>query len=421
MSHSLRAVDIPAYFAMTFLRPRLSPVLTRRGVLHENHIQSFAHRVIRGIVIRWVMGYTLLASGLDAYGMTRIFKSGSQDVPLIEYAEILRLGEGTNGDSILFGSISAIAVDGAGHIFVGERQDPKVYVYSDEGKHLTTIGRRGGAPGEFSAITGVYAGPADSLYVFDGWDRERLTVYKPQSHQLAYTVPIQRSEWGTAAELLGVTSESLVFRYYRSTDVGTENERRFADVSLVDWNGAIVSDRLLTVEQEEIFMVVMPRGVRALANPFGRASTVRLSANHTLYSGWNDAIEIAVRSLDGTILHQIIYPQPPLSVTRTDRREALARGSDEMRDRLAAGDLHNTWPVYETFVVDDRGAVWLRLVEQDEEERASWLIVDVNGEATGEAVLPATFDISVVRSGRFYGSGLNESGAPIVVGYEILD
>lgn len=406
---------------MTILQPRLSPALARRGALHENHIKSFARQVIRGIVIGWVVGCTLLVSGLDAYGMTRNIKSESQDVPLIEYAEILRLGEGANGDSILFGSISAIAVDGAGRIFVGERQDPKVYVFSDEGKHLTTIGTRGGAPGEFSAITGVYAGPADSLYVFDGWDRERLTVYEPQSHQLAYTVPIQRSERGNAAELLGATSESLVFRYYRSTDVGTEDERRFADVFLVDWNGVIVSDRLLTIEQEEIFMVVMPRGARALAFPFGRASTVRLSRHQTLYSGWNDAIEIAVRSLDGTILHQVTYPQPPLSVTRTDRREALARGSDAMQDRLAAGDLHDTWPVYETFVVDDRGAVWLRLVEQDEEESASWLIIDVNGEVMGEAVLPATFDISVVRSGRIYGSGLNDSGAPIMVAYEILD
>ncbi len=366
------------------------------------------------------MAITLLICGADAYGMTCSIEGGSQDIPGIEVVEFMRLGEEANGDSILFGSIAAVAVNGAGRVFVGERQDPKVYVFSEDGRLLTTLGSRGDAPGEYSAISNIHSGPADSLFVYDSWDLD-LTVYEPQQYRFAYTLSIQRGGPGSAQELLGFTSESLVFRYGRSTGQGTENQRRFSDVRLVDWNGDIISETLLTVEQGEDFVTVTPEFRRNEALPFGRSSTIRMSAQHALYSGWNDAIDIKVRSLDGAALREFAYPQRPRSVTPADRRAALARGSDEMRARLAASDLYETWPVYETFVVDDRGAVWLRLVEDDDDEWTSWLVIDSNGRATGTAVLPATFDLSVVQSGRIYGSDRNDSDDPIVVGYEILD
>ena len=368
----------------------------------------------------WVLAVTLLICGADAYGMTCSIERGSQDLPGIEVVEFMRLGEEANGDSILFGSISAIAVGGTGRVFVGERQDPKVYVFSEEGRLLTALGSRGDAPGEYNAISGIYPGPADSLYVYDNWDLD-LTVYEPQQYRFVYSLPIQKGGPGSARELLGITSESLVFSYGRSTGTGTENQRRWSDVRLVDWNGKIISESLLTVEQGEYFLTVTPEFQRNEALPFGRSSTIRMSSDHALYSGWNDASDIKVVSLDGTALHEFTYPRRPRSVTPEDRRAALARSSNEMRKRLAAGDLHDTWPIYETFVVDDRGAVWLKLVENDEDEWTSWLVIDSNGRATGTAVLPATFDLSVVQAGHIYGSGRNESGDPIVVGYEILD
>ncbi len=408
---------------MTIRLVKFGTDCARNVQVHKRHPEYDACRAAGGMVLWWMLACVMLAWCPKAYGMTGNIIGRGQDLPSIEMAEFLRLGEGDNGDSILFGSISSIAVDGAGRIFVGERQDPKVYVYSDEGKHLTTIGSRGAAPGEFSAISGVYIGPADSLYVFDGWDWTRLTVFEPKHYRLAYTVPIQRSESGAAVDFLGVTSESLVFTYYRSTDLATENERRFSDVFLVDWNGDISSDRLLAIERNEVFMVIIPPGgVRAMTYPFGRASTIRLSANHTVYSGWNDAVDIAITGLGGTALGQITYPQSPVRVTAADRRAVFQqRGGDAIRDRLSARDLHDTWPVYETFVVDEHGSVWLELVGKDEDETASWLVLNAHGQAIGIAALPATFELSVVRSGRIYGADRNESGAPIVVGYELLD
>lgn len=357
----------------------------------------------------------------DAFGMIGGPQGGSQDIPLIQVAEFLRLGEATNGETPVFGFISAIAVDGAGRIFVGERQDPKVYVFSEDGKYVTAVGSRGVAPGEFRDISSIYAGPADSLFIYDNFFSERLTVYEPKQYQIAYTVGIQKSGSDFAQELLGVTSESLVFRYHRSTELATENERRFSTVRLVDWNGEIISGPLLTIEQAELFVTANRNFTRAENLPFGRASTIRMSPDRRLYWGWNDAVDIKISGLNGTVLRQNIYPQQPLRVSNADRRTALQRGSDEMRKRLTTSELHDTWPVYESFVVDERGAVWLELVEKEDDGSTSWLVLHASGQATGMATLPATFDLRVVKSGRLYGTDRNESGAPIVVGYEFVN
>ena len=61
--------------------------------------------------------------------------SSAADIGLadLQLVETLRIGEEENADDIIFGGISGlIAVDGTGRIFVGEGQDPKVYVFCRE-------------------------------------------------------------------------------------------------------------------------------------------------------------------------------------------------------------------------------------------------------------------------------------------------
>jgi len=55
---------------------------------------------------------------------------------------------------------------------------PYFLVFSPEGNALQRIGRRGGGPGEFRAVTGIMIDPADSLFVFDA-RHGRITVFSP--------------------------------------------------------------------------------------------------------------------------------------------------------------------------------------------------------------------------------------------------
>ena len=280
---------------------------------------------------------------------------GSRPAPSLGVEKFLRLGDDARGDSLLFGFVSDIAVDASGRVIVAERQDPRLMVFSPEGKLLDAFGTWGEGPGEYQNISSVHAGPGDSLYVFDLF-LERLTVVEPRHYLPAYTLPIQVLASEGPSELLGVTPHALVFRFVLSTGQCTEHERRFSTVRRINRHGTAISEPVLNIETAELFVTVTPQTRRSENVPFGRSSVVRMGPEDKLYSGWNESIDIEVHALDEEAHRRITHAHEAVTVTIMDRETALARGSDKRRKRLRERDLHDTWPAYETFVVDDTGA-----------------------------------------------------------------
>ncbi len=345
-----------------------------------------------------------------------------QDSPKLQLVEFLRLGE-DNGSAPVFGRISALAVGDSGTVAVADVQETRIYVFSEDGTLQSTMGSPGEGPGDFNEISDLFFGAGDSLYVYDNFMLERLTVYDPDRYELAYTVRIQRTDSAFASELLGVTPESLVFRYLRTRDTGTEDERRFSVVRRVNWAGLAAADSVLVTEVAEMAVSRTGRGMRSERLPFGRSSTIRMGPGRTVYWGWNGAEQISVISLDGAADRQFMHRLTARAATRSERRASLEQVSDRLRERLSGMQRHDTWPAYETFVVDDEGVVWLKPIESDGHEGheiVTWHLVDTRGQVVGTADLPAHFDLRMVKGGRLYGIAKDEAGAPIVLGYEIL-
>jgi hypothetical protein len=63
------------------------------------------------------------------------------------------------------GQISGLAIDAQGRVYVSDFQEPRVLVFSADGKQLAVIGRKGQGPGEFTAPTGPVIGADGALYV----------------------------------------------------------------------------------------------------------------------------------------------------------------------------------------------------------------------------------------------------------------
>ena len=81
--------------------------------------------------------------------------------------EDLRIGV-IDGDPVRqFGRISGIAVDGAGRVYVLDRQAREIRVFDGDGGFVRTIGRPGGGPGELSSPSAVLIGAGDTIFVPD--------------------------------------------------------------------------------------------------------------------------------------------------------------------------------------------------------------------------------------------------------------
>lgn len=79
--------------------------------------------------------------------------------------EELAIGSVEGSGPDMFASVTDIAVDAAGRIYVLDRQLQEIRVFDEDGTYVRTIGRRGGGPGEFEDAIAITFGPAGHLWV----------------------------------------------------------------------------------------------------------------------------------------------------------------------------------------------------------------------------------------------------------------
>lgn len=94
----------------------------------------------------------------------------------LELTPVVTLGD-PSGPGMLETDFSNVRTDSRGrfHLFSSL---PYFWVFGPDGEVIARPGRQGQGPGEFTGVTGIVPGPADSLFVFDGMQR-RAAVLSP--------------------------------------------------------------------------------------------------------------------------------------------------------------------------------------------------------------------------------------------------
>ncbi|HEU0054047.1 MAG TPA: 6-bladed beta-propeller, partial [Longimicrobium sp.] len=87
-----------------------------------------------------------------------------------------RLGSADSNGPDMFGRVVDVALDATGRVWVADGQSFHIQVFDAEGRHVRTIGRKGGGPAEFGEIGGMDWGPDGNLWVLDGGNA-RYAVY----------------------------------------------------------------------------------------------------------------------------------------------------------------------------------------------------------------------------------------------------
>ena len=348
-------------------------------------------------------------------------KEAAGVLPQIGLVEMLRLGDESAGDTVLFGWIDGfVTVDGAGRIFVGETQEAKIYVFSATGELLTVVGQPGEGPGEFKQF-GRYmrAGLGDSLYVYD-FSQERVSVFEPESFALAYVVRVPRDVQYSPNRFIGVANAGFVFNYllpfWGRSGEEMEVETR---VVVVDRQGRIKGTPLITLPALEEFIATGPSGASSLSVPFGRAPFVRMGPGQSVYTGWNESLDIAIIDATGLTRGSISLEHEPVSVTAADIDKWLEGRGSFIRDAVLQSDRHDTKPAYDDFLVDDLGQVWFKTTRSAVTAATEWLLVDTDSRVRGTLTAPPGIRLQAIRGGRVY--AVDRTGSHAVVVYKLED
>ena len=343
--------------------------------------------------------------------------------------EVFRIGDEAAGDTVLFGGDLEVAVNSMGQLFVTDEAIAGIRVFSDTGALMQMIGRAGEGPGEFENTPLVHVGARDTVFALDTI-AGRLTVFAPDNFSPVETIDISGSEifdaesesYQSAQILIGVVKDGFLVQYdgIKAPLLSGIDETELTVLKLLNRKGEVSADTIVQMRSRDMFHVrTGARSYVAGRLPFGRDAFIKVSPDNLLYYGRNNAIEIQVRSINGTTRRSVRVPHDPVPVTEDERNSWLSDLPDNAQHELRSV-LPRTRPAYEAFLLDDSERIWLRLSAPEGALETRWIVVNLEGRVQATTILPSTVWLKMIAGDRAIGTSSDEEqGSPLVVAYEI--
>lgn len=307
---------------------------------------------------------------------------GEPRVPVID----LRIGTLDGPDETILGQVLSMAPDGAGGIYVFDRQVPALRHYDAEGAFIETVGSAGQGPGEYSNFVVSMAVRAEGrLQIFDGGNA-RVSVFG-RDGRLAHSWPSRAVGFGSDAMVLGKDG-----RTYVRTFVGIPNPggRVSFQYEHVDSTGAVVD----TIPDPPVSRSPDTNGFQ------GPGKVWRATPDGSVLVGVNDVYQFELRRTDGNVLRIEREVGP---VRLSDEEWAYQeRGRQRLIDRdprlkaVLSEPADRVRPFFSSLQLDEAGRIWVALRSPGRPVPSASTEASEGGEEDAEEVRfiePQRFDV----------------------------
>lgn len=309
-----------------------------------------------------------------------------------------------------FGRVAGALRLADGRVVVADGQANHLRYFDAGGRHLRTVGRTGGGPGEFQGLIRLLRFAGDTVAAWD-YQLARLSLFAPDGTFLrGRSVPavggreMPQVEGAFADGSLLVTPFSLVFGSGTSVKRDTVTLLRYAaDSARVDSIGRFPGAQTLSVAWTE-----NGGGATRGPVPFG-PNTYRVVRGDLLHVADSERFEVASYKGDGTLRRLVRAAYTPEALTPEEiarYKEEQRAESGESRERqfversLAATPFPKTKSAFAGMVVDATGATWLRGHSVGSDAPGRWTVFAADGALLGTVELPA--GLHVVEIGADY-------------------
>jgi hypothetical protein len=296
--------------------------------------------------------------------------------------------------------------------------------FSDAGgRHLRSVGRQGGGPGEFQALSWLGRYGPDSLAVWDSGNR-RVSVFDRQG------TFVRSTPLNVRGAVIGAFGDgSLLIE--ESVQEGADGLRRNPAVLWhVSADGATVDSIGVFPGFEEIFTsrkVGSAFRISERSRPFGR-ETVFSAAGDGFVAGTQDRFEIGRYSKTGTLVGIVRLVRDNTPVTAADVAafkgevlSGLVRGDpQQVRRELDELPYPDEMPAYGEILVDDGGNLWVEEYRPPGDEQPRWFVFDTSGRLLGTVETPKGLRIFQIGRDFVLGVMRDELDVEHVLVYPLL-
>jgi hypothetical protein len=307
----------------------------------------------------------------------------------------------------MFSSIVGVLVDPLDRVWVADGQQQEVRVFDARGRHVRTVGKKGGGPEEFGMIAGMDWGPDGNLWVVDGgnsrfavWDTagRLVTTHPRQSNMLM--IP-WNGGWDAQGNLYDVGGSVM--------DAGEKLVRSGADLQPRDTFS-------IPAFEGEFWEVVNEggrggrrggRSIMRMTVPFTGGQEWRVDPRGNVWIARTQQYRLERHPFAGGAPDLVVErPTQPVKVADEDRQRALGRFDDfkERGGRIDESRIPDTYPALNSFFFADDGHMWV--FPQLGPDRPALDVFDPSGRFLGRVTPPGRVMSSpqpAIRGTRFAG------------------
>ena len=331
----------------------------------------------------------------------------------------VEIGGGADPAGDLAGVVAAVKL-GDGRIAIAEQSTASIKLFDTRGRFVRSIGRKGGGPGEFSAITRLGLLKGDSLAVYDGL-RGTLSVFDTTG-KLARTSRLVTGMGGLRLEGMLADGTMILTRGYNPRFSRTSRLERDSISYVTATPGAEALDTIVTVPGSEIYLFAGAEFSSRNPLPFGKVSLIGILSDR-LAIATGDQWEVQIRARDGRLLelHRVRHQTAPVSkgdiarykqgtIDRMRNVRVTAAGggggppgSDwiaRQERMLETVPYPSTHAPYDSLLIAAGGELWVRSAGKPGDDPRVWIALAPSGAALGTVSVPA--GTRVLEVGRDY-------------------
>jgi hypothetical protein len=318
---------------------------------------------------------------------------------------ILEIGMAEGPEDYLLSRVRAARRLADGSIAVANSQSAEIRIFAADGRHMRTIGRQGGGPGEFENLFWMHTVRGDSILAYDHIAR-RLSVFSPDGRFVGANT-IGGGEQESLPRLIGTFEDgslAAVLVDFRGFTRPTGEVGRMPELYVRFAGTGEFLDTLSSLPGGETYMESSRTSggmeMVAIRPPIFGHVTVSALVNDRLVLGSNDSYELQVAGPDGTLerlIRRRVQPRPVTEqLLEAARREEVASAATEEQARrreeaLRSAPHSSTVPFYESLMGDDEGNLWVQEFTVPGEDPPGWAIYGPEGKLLGSVHLPDDF------------------------------
>ena len=306
------------------------------------------------------------------------------DIPgTLKLREDLRVGIESGDENYMFSQLNSIQVSDEEEVIVYDGQEVSIKVYDKKGKFIRKFGQKGQGPGELQRVSYINL-IGENINVMD-LGNNRFSYYSIE----------------------GKCIKEIPTGKYRPYDAKADSRGNVYGYVLII--GDNVTLDLIRFSQEfKPTLTITSREMPKEPPPAGLAELIHFHVLKDDYLIWGRTYEYEFNILDkkSELVRRIIKDYNPIRITKDNLIDEFKRRYPDKKlpPKLPRIPDHfpKHFPVFENFICDEKGRIFVRTYERDEEGNVFYDVFDPEGRYFTRFTLPFEELVTVVKKNRMY-------------------